>query len=151
MALVYTTLDNINTRLQTRLQMGGAAIALGKSVIGETELLQIAEQVEARVSLRVSQQYLLPLKLVDENLKGAIASVVEKLTICDVLGTYFSNTNPAQEGIQTQDIYCKQGERELEAMMGFLFVGEDPRGITAYSQSRSTQVGSRASGTRIEF
>lgn len=151
MALQYTTLAAINTRLKQRLQMGGAAIAFGKTVISDADSLQIAEQVEGRVRMRLKSKYQLPLKLTDTDAQKALASIVEKLTICDILAPNFMGAEPSEEGGYIRSEFCMQGQKELDALMESYIDGEVAIGVSIGAVNRAPAVGTRSGGTRVEF
>jgi hypothetical protein len=151
MALQFTTLEAINTRLRQRLQMGGTASAFGKSVIPDLETEQIAEQVEARVNLRLKSKYRLPLRLVDTDAQRAIASIVEKLVICDLISPNFTGVEPSDEGGYIRSEFCTQGAKELEQLMNSYINGEIAIGITIGGINRAPVVGMRTGGTKVEF
>ena len=149
--LLYTTNAKLNTRLKQRLQLGGVASTFGRSVIPEPEVEQIAEQVEARVNMRLKSKYRLPLRLTDADAANAISSIVEKLTICDLIAPYFAGVDPSQEGGYIRDQFCVQGNRELDELIDSVIDGEIAIGVTSNSQLRSPVVGKRSGGTAVEF
>ena len=151
MTLQFTSLLAINTRLHQRLQMGGAQAAFGRSVIPDPESEQIAEQVEGRVRMRLRERYAFPLKLTDKDAVLALASIVEKLTICDILAPAFAGVDPSGEGGDIHNKFCVQGEKELEQLMESFITGENPIGVSINSQTRSPVVGKRTSGVMIDF
>jgi len=149
--LLYTTNAKLNTRLKQRLQLGGVASTFGRSVIPEPEVEQIAEQVEARVNMRLKSKYRLPLRLTDADAANAISSIVEKLTICDLIAPYFAGVDPSQEGGYIRNEFCTQGNRELNELIDSVIDGEIAIGVTSNSQLRSPVVGKRSGGTVVEF
>ena len=151
MTLQFTSLLAINTRLHQRLQMGGTQAAFGRSVITDPESVQIAEQVEGRVRMRLKSKYALPLKLTDPDAQKALASIVEKLAICDILCPAFAGVDPSNEGGYIRNEFCMQGEKELEQLMESFITGENPIGVSIDSQTRSPVVGKRTGGVMIEF
>ena len=151
MALQFTTLAAINTRLKPRLQMGGTQAAFGKTVITDADVLQIAEQIESRVRNELRKKYTLPLKLTDVDAQKTLASIVEKLTICDILTIYFSNASPTEEGGIIKDAYCTQGINELEALMQSFISGEVAIGVSIGAVNRAPSVGTRSGGTVVSF
>lgn len=151
MTLQFTTLAAINTRLKQRLQMGGAAIAFGKTVISDADSLQIAEQVEGRVRMRLKSKYQLPLKLTDTDAQKALASIVEKLTVCDLLAPNFTGVEPSDEGGYIRSEFCTQGQKELDALMNSYIDGEVAIGVSIGAVNRAPAVGTRSGGVRVEF
>jgi len=151
MSLQFTSLIAINTRLHQRLQMGGTQAAFGRSVIPDLESTQIAEQVEGRIRIRLRERYTFPLKLTDKDAVLALASIVEKLTICDILAPAFAGVDPSGEGGYIRNEFCMQGEKELKQLLDSFIKGENPIGISSNSQTRSPVVGKRSGGVMIEF
>lgn len=151
MTLQFTTLAAINTRLKQRLQMGGTQAAFGKTVISDSDTEQIAEQVEGRVRMRLKSKYQLPLNLTDTDAQKALASIVEKLTVCEILTTYFMGAEPSDEGGIIKDDYCKQGIDELDALMASYIDGEVAIGVTIGAVNRAPVVGKRTGGVRVDF
>jgi len=149
--MIYTTIEKINTRLKQRLQLGGNATAFGKSVISNPEIEQIANQVEARVNLRLKAKYKLPLKLTDNDAKEGIASAVEKLVACDILAPNFTGMEPSDEGGYIRSEFCMQGAKELDALMASYIDGEVAIGVSIGATNRAPVVGMRTGGTRIDF
>jgi hypothetical protein len=151
MTLQFTTLAAINTRLKQRLQMGGTHAAFGKTVIADADTTQIAEQVESRVRMRLKAKYQLPLNLTDTDAQNALASITEKLTICEILSTYFMGAEPSDEGGIIKDDYCKQGMDELDALMQSFISGEIAIGVSIGAVNRAPSVGTRSGGTAVSF
>ena len=151
MTLQFTTLAAINTRLKQRLQMGGTAIAFGKSVISDLDSEQIAGQVEGRVRMRLKSKYQLPLNLTDTDAQKALASIVEKLTICDILAPNFTGADPSDEGGYIRSEFCTQGEKELEDLMKSYIDGEVAIGVSIGAVNRAPSVGTRSGGTAVSF
>ena len=151
MTLQFTTLSDINTRLKQRLQMGGTQAAFGKAVISDSDTNQIAEQVESRVRMRLKAKYQLPLNLTDTDAQNALASIVEKLTICDILAPNFTGMEPSDEGGYIRSEFCTQGQKELDALMASYIDGEVAIGVSIGATNRAPVVGMRTGGTRIDF
>lgn len=151
MTLQFTTLAAINTRLRQRLQMGGTQSAFGRGVIPDSETEQIAEQVEGRVRMRLKAKYQLPLKLTDEDAQKALASIVEKLTICDILAPNFTGVEPSDEGGYIRSEFCMQGAKELDELMDSYIDGEIPIGVSIGAVNRAPSVGMRTGGGRVDF
>lgn len=151
MTLQYTTLAAINTRLKQRLQMGGTQSAFGRGVIPDVDSAQIAEQVEGRVRMRLKQKYQLPLNLTDADAQKALASIVEKLTICDILAPNFSGMEPSDEGGYIRSEFCTQGAKELDALMASYIDGEIAIGVSIGATNRAPSVGTRSGGTIVNF
>lgn len=151
MSLQFTTLSDINTRLKQRLQMGGTQAAFGKAVISDSDTEQIAEQVEGRVRMRLKEKYQLPLNLTDADAQKALASIVEKLTICDILAPNFTGMEPSDEGGYIRSEFCTQGQKELNELMDSFISGEVAIGVSIGATNRAPVVGMRTGGTRIDF
>lgn len=151
MSLQFTTLSAINTRLKQRLQMGGTQAAFGKTVISDADTTQIAEQVEGRVRMRLKSKYQLPLKLTDTDAQKTLASIVEKLTICDILAPNFTGMEPSDEGGYIRSEFCMQGQKELDELMDSFISGEVAIGVSIGATNRAPVVGMRTGGTRIDF
>jgi hypothetical protein len=151
MSLQFTTLAAINTRLKQRIQMGGTQAAFGKAVISDSDTEQIACQVEGRVRMRLKSKYQLPLNLTDTDAQKALASIVEKLTICDILAPNFTGMEPSDEGGYIRSEFCTQGQKELEALMNSYIDGEVAIGVSIGAVNRAPVVGKRAGGATIDF
>lgn len=151
MSLQFTTLAAINTRLKQRLQMGGTQAAFGKAVISDSDTEQIANQIEGRVRMRLKEKYQLPLKLTDTDAQKALASIVEKLTICDILAPNFTGMEPSDEGGYIRSEFCTQGQKELDELMDSFISGEVAIGVSIGATNRAPVVGMRTGGTRIDF
>ena len=151
MPLQFTTLAAINTRLKQRLQMGGTQAAFGRGVIPDVDSSQIAEQVEGRVRMRLKAKYQLPLRLTDTDAQKALASIVEKLVICDLLAPNFTGMEPSDEGGYIRSEFCTQGAKELEALMASYIDGEIPIGVSIGAANRAPSVGMRTGGVVINF
>jgi hypothetical protein len=151
MTLQFTTLAAINTRLKQRLQMGGTQTAMGRGVISESETEQIACQVEGRVRMRLKSKYQLPLKLTDTDAQKSLASIVEKLTICDILAQNFTGQEPSDEGGYIRSEFCSQGQKELDELMASYIDGEIPIGVSIGAVNRAPSVGMRTGGVRVDF
>jgi hypothetical protein len=151
MTLQFTTLAAINTRLRQRLQMGGTASAFGRSVLPDLESTQIAEQVEGRVRMRLKSKYQLPLNLTDTDAQKALASIVEKLTICEILSPNFTGIEPSDEGGYIRSEFCMQGQKELDALMASYIDGEVAIGVSIGAVNRAPVVGKRTGGITVDF
>ncbi len=151
MTLQFTTLSAIDTRLKQRIQRGGTQAAFGKTVITDPDVEQIAEQVEGRVRMRLKSKYQLPLNLTDTDARKALASIVEKLTVCEILTPYFFGASPSDEGGMIKDDYCTQGMEELDALMASYIDGEVAIGVSIGAVNRAPVVGMRTGGTTIDF
>ena len=151
MTLQFTTLAAINTRLKQRLQMGGTQAAFGRSVITDIDSEQIACQVEARVRMRLKSKYQLPLNLTDTDAQKSLASIVEKLTICDILAPNFTGADPSEEGGYIRSEFCSQGQKELEDLMASFISGEVAIGVSIGAVNRAPSVGTRSGGTAVSF
>jgi hypothetical protein len=151
MTLQFITLAAIDTRLKQRLQMGGTQAAFGKTVITDADTTQIAEQVEGRVRMRLKSKYQLPLNLTDTDAQKALASIVEKLTICDILAPNFMGAEPSDEGGYIRSEFCTQGAKELEDLMKSYIDGEVAIGVSIGAANRAPSVGARSGGTVVSF
>jgi hypothetical protein len=151
MTLQFTTLAAINTRLKQRLQMGGTASAFGRSVIPDLDSEQIAEQVEGRVRMRLKSKYQLPLNLTDTDAQKALASIVEKLTICEILTPNFFGAEPSDEGGFIRSEFCMQGQKELDELMKSYIDGEVAIGVSIGAVNRAPSIGTRSGGVRVDF
>jgi hypothetical protein len=106
----YTSTQAIANRLRGRVAFGQSS-QFGVSQIDPALIDQVGDQVEARVDSSLGQVYQMP--LAQPHLE--LASVVEKLVICEILGTHFvgQEANPS-DGYGR--LMCAQGAAELEAI-----------------------------------
>lgn len=149
--LQFTTLAAIDTRLKQRLQMGGTQSSFGRGVIPDTDTEQIACQVEGRVRMRLKSKYQLPLNLTDTDAQKALASIVEKLTICEILAPNFTGMEPSNEGGYIRSEFCGQGQKELDALMNSYIDGEIAIGVSIGAINRAPAIGLRTGGIVVEF
>jgi phage gp36-like protein len=113
MTLGYTTLEAIANRLRGRLQVGGPALAFGNTVVDENLIQQVAAQVKGRMDARLKSVYQLPLKNLPNPL---VASIQEKLIICELMGTHFVGQEGSEEAGYGR-MMCSQGATELKAVL----------------------------------
>jgi hypothetical protein len=159
MSLTYTTKEAIANRLEARLQVGGAAATFGKRVVNDNLIEQVGEQVEARVNARLKAVYTLPLS----GPHPALASVVEKLVICEIIGVYAIEQldtvgRATGDGGGFGSLMCRQGADELEAILSGTIVLEGETTLSGGDSSTlvgsttvAVKVGKRTSGKIVEF
>lgn len=107
----YTSTSNIANRLRGRASLGQST-PFGASQVDPDFIAQIGAQVEARVDAQLGQVYKLPLS----GVHLPLASVVEKLVICEIMGTHYvgQEANPS-DGFGR--MMCKMGADELAAIV----------------------------------
>lgn len=107
----YTTVNNVANRLRGRAALGQST-PFGASQVDPDFIAQIGAQVEARVDAQLGQVYKLPLT----GVHLPLASVVEKLCICEIMGTHYvgQEANPS-DGFGR--MMCKMGADELAAIV----------------------------------
>lgn len=132
---IYTDATRINRRLANRLTTG-ASTAFGLTQVDPTFLVDVIDQVEARVNGRLRLKFSVPIS--DTELIKIVRGIVEKYVICEVLPTYFANTEESQEG-GFGALMCEQAEDELEQLLsGDIEVSEpseESSVLSNYSQS----------------
>jgi len=101
--------------------------------------------------MRLKAKYQLPLNLTDTDAQKALASIVEKLTICEILTTNFMGADPSSEGGIIKDDYCTQGMDELDELMQSFISGEVAIGVSIGAVNRAPSVGTRSGGTVVSF
>lgn len=112
MALKYTTTDAIGLRLTGRLLVDSSPSAFGQTEVNSDLIDQVGAQVEARVDAEIRKVYEFPLRT---NSQPLLASIVEKLTICEIIGTYFYGKAESDDGGYGK-LMCSQGMAELMAI-----------------------------------
>lgn len=122
MALIYTTIDAIEKRLQGWAEVYGPPTAFGASQVNGGLLTQIAEQNEAKVSRVLGKRYQLPLS----GTYPELASVVEKLTICELIGQLYAGQDASEKGGYGA-LMCAQGKAELKALEDIVLPDEVPQ------------------------
>ncbi|MBD2316672.1 hypothetical protein [Phormidium tenue] len=151
MSLQFTTLEEINVVLKPRLQMGGTQTAYGRGVIPSPDVEAIACRVEGGINMRLKERYKVPLNLTDENAKKLLASITINLTVCEVLGIYYTGMEPSDESGRILSQFCTQGQKELDALMASYIDGEVAIGVSIGATNRAPVVGMRTGGTKIDF
>ena len=153
MALKYTTTEAIALRLQTRLQIGGSPSSFGNSVVDTTLLDQIGVQVESRVDAKLRQRYVLPLTYTHPQL----ASIVEKLVICEIIGVHFVGAEVSDDA-NFGRLMCAQGAKELEAiasgdvaLQGETPVAAIPSAPPGYSAVMTRNVARKDAAEKVEW
>jgi hypothetical protein len=134
--LTYTTVEAIERRLKGWATINAQPTVFGTTQLDEDLVLQLAGQAEARINQVLRDRYQLPLAIAHEE----IASVAEKLTICQLIGQLYAGQEPSEKGGYGA-LMCSQGERELAALAMLDLVGEVPLG---------TEVGRPLSGERSQ-
>lgn len=110
--LTLTTREAIANRLRGRLSVGGGQLPFGPSTVDDNLIEQVGEQVEARVFAKLRTIYKLPLTAVHP----VLASIVEKLVVCDLMGVHFVGAEGSSaDGFGR--MMCDQGAKELEAIL----------------------------------
>lgn len=120
---VYTTVDALEKRLKGWAEVYGSASAFGASQVNGGLLLQVAEQNEAKVNRILGKRYQLPLVVTHPEL----ASVVEKLTVCELIGQFYAGQEPSEKGGYGA-LMCSQGKAELKALEILILPDETPLG-----------------------
>ena len=120
--LTYTNADNIARLLRGRAEVDNVFVS-GSLDIDHDLINQKGQQVEARVNAQLSSLYVLPLSLSDTSTQRLMASIVEKLIVCELLPIYYPDlTDITSSGGGGQfDRYaanmCKLGQSELQALL----------------------------------
>jgi len=134
---LYTTVEAIALRLRGRLLTESDGSFFAPTVVDTDLIYQVLEQVEARINAKLTGRYQLPLKSVHP----VLASIAEKLVICDLMATHFIDTGNNEPGGFGR-LMCSQGAAELEDILS---------GAIALDGEATTggSVGTIASYTRI--
>lgn len=119
MALLYTTTEAIERRLAGWANVSQPADSFGVSQIDTDLIEQVAQRVEARANQVLSQRFVMP--LVQPHLE--LASVVEKLVICELIGQLYAGQTPSESGGYGA-LMCSQGRQELKELMTAQLAGE---------------------------
>ena len=119
--LTYTTADNIARLLRGRAEVDNVFVT-GTVDVDHDLINQKGQQVEARVNAQLSSLYVLPLSLADTSTQRLMASIVEKLIVCELLPIYYPDlTDITTSGGGQFDRYaanmCKLGQSELQALL----------------------------------
>lgn len=150
MALIYTTLDWLKTRLAERFNQDGAMTTYStRPTIDDNILLEVAEKIESRVTNALARHYVTPLALINSHTRKAIARVVELLTICEYLPIYFRGVSISEEGGKYRDFVCSLGETGLQELLDNPLPDED-RLTSSISSVRYTTLANRLDADPIE-
>ena len=137
----YTTLDELNRRLDGRLKIGGIASSLGETTITADLVVQVADQVEDMIDGILRSRYVLPLV----NVHPLLAGIVEKGVACQVLAQYFVGQGPS-DSPPADAFVCTDYRRDLKMLSDIALPGEtlvDPEGDIKGWQWSSIQAGPR--------
>ena len=115
----YTTLDELNRRLDGRLKIGGIASSLGETTITPDLVVQVANQVEDMINALLRSRYTLPLV----NSHPLLAGVVEKGVACQLLSQYFVGQGPS-ESPPADAFVCSDYRRDLKMLSDIALPGE---------------------------
>jgi phage gp36-like protein len=122
----YTSLDELNRRLDGRLKIGGIASSLGETTITADLVVQVADQVEAAIDGILRMRYALPLA----NAHPLLAGIVEKGVACQVLAQYFVGQSPS-DSPPADAFVCSDYRHDLKLLEKIALPGEtlvDPDG-----------------------
>lgn len=140
MTLIYTDKQAIANRLRGRLAIGGAQAPFGATVVDDELIEQVGVQVESRINAQLGRVYQLPILLNDTS-KPILASVTEKLTICEIMGTHYVGAEGTSEDGYGR-MMCRQGAEELQqiltgaiALEGATPISPDTGAVTATNYS----------------
>lgn len=147
---LYTTKEAISDRLRGRVTVGGSPVPFAPALADNTLIERVLGQVEARINAKIGKIYKLPLSLADSGTAQLLASVVEKLTCCEILMVHSSGDEQAVAGTVGVDrsytgLLCRAGKDELEAILDGSIpltgeetqLGEEGVGATIANYSRS--------------
>lgn len=121
MALIYTSVEAIEKRLQGWAEVNNPPSAFGASQVDSELILQVAEQNEAKVNRVLGKRYQMPLI----GTYPELASVVEKLTICELVGQLYAGQEPSEPGGYGA-LMCSQGKAEFKALASLILPDETP-------------------------
>lgn len=117
---IYTTLEAIERRLKGYAKTTGIATAFESDPVDPALVAQVVSQVEARVAQALAQRFQMPLVGQHE----IVASAVEKLVVCELLGQLYAGQEPSERGGYAS-LMCQQGKDELKALQNALLPGEE--------------------------
>ena len=131
----YTTIAAVGNRLRGRLQVSGGGL-FEPTVVDNGLIEQVLQQVEARMNAQLGRRYRLPLR----STHPVLASIAEKLCICDLMGTHFIGDGQNEPGGYGR-LMCSQGAAELQEVLAGGLAGEKVGvvavgAISNYSRSR---------------
>jgi hypothetical protein len=108
----YTTLEKITRRLKGRVADPASASLFDSSTYSEDLVIQIVDQVEARIDQTLKSLYTFPLDSSNDSILGEIT---ELGCICQLLPTYqiLETTNPSDN---FQVFSCKRFDKYLEEL-----------------------------------
>ncbi len=115
----YTTLDELNRRLDGRLKIGGVVSSLGETAITADLVVQVADQIENLIDGMLRMRYQLPLV----GLHPFLAGIVEKGVACQLLSQYFVGQGPS-EGPPSDAFVCSDYRRDLKLLDAIALGGE---------------------------
>ena len=115
----YTTLDELNRRLDGRLKIGGVVSSLGETAITAELVVQVADQVEDLIDGMLRMRYQLPLL----NVHPFLAGIVEKGVACQLLSQYFVGQGPS-ESPPSDAFVCSEYRRDLKLLSTIGLGGE---------------------------
>jgi hypothetical protein len=122
---IYTTVQAIERRLKGYAKTGESASAFDSEPVDMALLTQVIGQVEARVRQVLAKRFETPLV----NSHAVVASVVEKLVVCELLGQLYAGQEPSESGGYGA-LICSQGRAELKELNSALLPGEGLLGTT---------------------
>lgn len=115
----YTTLDELNRRLDGRLKIGGVVSSLGETAITADLVVQVADQIEDMIDGLLRARYQLPLV----NAHPVLAGIVEKGVACQLLSQYFVGQGPS-ESPPSDAFVCSDYRRDLKMLDAIALPGE---------------------------
>ena len=121
MALEYTTLEKLASKLSPRVKVGSTE-HYGTSCISFDDLEYIALQQESLLNSKLHGIYELPLKT--EHL--ILGSFVEQATICEVLGQFYTGEDISNDS-NASSIFCTNSKQLLKQICNkeITLIGED--------------------------
>jgi hypothetical protein len=115
----YTTLDELNRRLDGRLKIGGNVSSLGETTITAELVVQVADQIEDLINGVLRRRYRLPLLYAHPFLTG----IVEKGCACQLLAQYFVGQSPS-DSPPSDGAVCADYRRDLKMLDDLALDGE---------------------------
>lgn len=119
--MIYTTTDNISRRLRGRLEVANTNLipAATARTVDPNLIIQIGDQIEAKVNLALSQIYKLPIPQTSTQALKIIEGIVEKLIVSEIATTHFQQTQSPELGGDAGfgAVLRKQAIQELEAIL----------------------------------